>query len=230
MTSDDVIAGRLETETIRSQIGRILRAQIIAGLLTPGRLYTIRGISESHSVSPTPVREAVAQLADEGLVTLSRNRGFTVRELTEGDLDEILQIRHMLEPEAVAQIAAQGLLTDPEPLVALAREISRHAAEGDMVAFLDKDRDLHLGLLSVLGNGRLIRIVGQLRDHARLYGLRAISGDSDFQKSADEHEQLVRLVAERHAEEARQLMTGHLHHARGIWAGREEPAETEAGA
>jgi DNA-binding GntR family transcriptional regulator len=229
MTTDDVAVGRLETETIRSQIGRILRAQIIAGLLAPGQLYTIRRISESHDVSPTPVREAVAQLADEGLVTLSRNRGFTIRELTEKDLDDILQIRMMLEPDAVAQIAGRRLLADPEPLLALARKVTQHAVEGDWVGFLDLDRDLHLGLLSLLGNDRLVRTVGQLRDHARLYGLRKAAGSSEFRKSADEHEELIRLVAEGRAEEARQLMIGHLRHARGIWAGREESRGAESG-
>ncbi|WP_028921827.1 GntR family transcriptional regulator [Pseudonocardia acaciae] len=212
----------LGSETLRSQAGRVLRAQIIAGLLAPGELYTISAISEELEVSATPVREAVSQLAAEGLVTLARNRGFRVRVITDHDLDEILQLRTMLEPAAVAEIAQRGLLVDEQSLRALAREISAHAASGDLVRFLEVDRRFHLGVLACLGNERLLQVVGQLRDHTRLYGLRKVEGTGAFQASADEHERLLDLVAQHKADDARALMIAHLRHARGIWAGRSE--------
>lgn len=218
----EAISVTLESETLRSQAARTLRAQIITGVLVPEELYTIRAISERLGVSATPVREAVAQLANEGLVTLARNRGFQVRVVSEQDLDEILHLRTMIEPSAIAEIAARGLLDDSESLRRLAVDISTHAVTGDMVRFLDDDRRFHLGILAALGNGRLVELVGQLRDHTRLYGLRKVDGSADFLASADEHEQLLRFVLDGDADRARDLMLTHLEHSRGIWAGRHE--------
>lgn len=217
-----IVPTALESETLRSQAARALRAQIIAGILVPGELYTIRAISDQLAVSATPVREAVAQLASEGLVVLARNRGFHVRVVTEQDLDEILHLRTMLEPPAIAEIAARGLVEDSGSLRQLAADISTHAAAGDMVRFLDVDRQFHLGMLAALGSGRLVELVGQLRDHTRLYGLRKVNSSADFLASADEHEQLLRFVLDGNADEARDLMLTHLEHSRGIWAGRHE--------
>ncbi|MFE0156681.1 GntR family transcriptional regulator [Nonomuraea sp. NPDC059007] len=209
----------LRRQSLRDDAGQVIRAQIVAGEIRPGALYAIGQLAEQLQVSITPVREALLDLAKEGLIEMVRNRGFRIRVMTEADLDQIIQIRLMLEVPAVREIAARGLVDDFAPLRDLAARTEEAAMTGDWVGFLGTDRELHLTLLGHLGNPRLVDIVAQLRDQGRLYGLDHVAGTQDFIESTREHDALLDAVESGKADEAAELMSTHLKHARGIWAG-----------
>ncbi|PZF84762.1 GntR family transcriptional regulator [Jiangella anatolica] len=213
---------KLTASSLRDQALRVIRARIISGELAPGRLYALGAVAEQLGVSVTPVREAVLDLAREGLVELARNRGFRVREMTERDLDEIVELRRMIEVAAVRTIAERGLLADADRLREIAAATEKCAADGDWVGFLDHDRDLHMGLLAHLGNERLLKIVGSLRDQGRLYGLDRVAGSASLMESTHEHDALIDAVAAGEADLAAAIMDRHLRHTRGIWAGHAE--------
>lgn len=215
---------KLTASSLRNQALRVVRARIISGQLVPGKLYALGAIAEQLGVSVTPVREAVLDLAREGLVELARNRGFRVREMTDHDLDEIVELRRMIEVSAVRTIAERRSLDDIDRLRDMAAATEKCAAEGDWVGFLDNDRDLHLGILAHLGNERLLGIVGTLRDQSRLYGLDKVAGTTTLMESTHEHHQLLDAIAAGDAEGAAAIMDRHLKHTRGIWAGQDESA------
>jgi DNA-binding GntR family transcriptional regulator len=214
--------GKLKASSLRDQALRVIRAGIISGELRPDQLYALGAVAEQLGVSVTPVREAVLELAREGLVTLARNRGFRVRELTERDLDEIVELRRIIEVQAVRAIASRRLLTEDGALRELAKASEKCAAAGDWAGFLDNDRDFHLSLLSHLGNERLLASVGTLRDQSRLYGLDRLAGTESLMRSTHEHDALLDAVLAGQADEAAAIMDRHISHARGIWAGRAE--------
>lgn len=201
-----------------------IKAQIIAGTLEPGELYSISTISEQLRVSATPVREAVLDLAKDGLVEMVRNRGFRVRVLSDKDLDDIVDLRLVLEVPAMERLAASRPAPDVDPLRPMARDLVRLAVEGDMVGFVAVDRQFHLAVTALLGNERYVSMVALLRDQMRLLGLSGLEGDSELIASAREHEQLLDLIAAGDVPGTRSLMTRHLQHARGLWAGRPEGA------
>jgi DNA-binding GntR family transcriptional regulator len=215
---------KLKASSLRDQALRVTRARIISGKLRPGMLYTLGSTAEQLGVSVTPVREAVLDLAKDGLVELERNRGFRVREMTQRDLDEIVELRRMIEVPAVRTIAERMLVTDSDQLRQLAMITEKCAAAGDWVGFLNNDREFHLGLLAYLGNERLLVIAGSLRDQSRLYGLDRLTGTESLMKSTREHYVLLEAVTAGHADEAAAIMERHLRHARGIWAGLVEQA------
>ena len=78
---------------------------MVAGELKPGELYSAPVFGERFGVSATPVREAMLDLAKDGFVVAERNRGFRVVEMSEADLDEISQIRLLLEVPSTVQVA-----------------------------------------------------------------------------------------------------------------------------
>jgi DNA-binding GntR family transcriptional regulator len=213
---------KLESSSLRDQALRVIRARIVSGSLLPNQLYALGAVATQLGVSVTPVREAVLELEREGLVELARNRGFRVREMTERDLDEIIELRVMLEVGAVRRIAEGRLLADTAELRRLAAETERRVREGDWIGFLDNDRDFHIGILSHLGNERLIQIVRTLRDQGRLYGLEKAARTERLLESTREHDQLLKAIEDGNPEEAASIMERHLSHARGIWAGRPE--------
>jgi DNA-binding GntR family transcriptional regulator len=214
--------GQLERSNLRDQARRALRTSITTGELEPGHLYTVGAFAEKLGVSATPVREALGDLANVGLVEIIRNRGFVVPHLTDGDLDEIFQLRLLLEAPVVEQVAGR---VPPSELAACRRLVEQGkaaAAAADLTLFLEADREFHLRLAGVLGNGRLVKILGQLRDQTRLYGLRELAASGRLVAAAEEHEALLDAIEAGDAESARREMTKHLRHIRGAWAGRIE--------
>ena len=99
---------------------QIIRSQIVSGRLEPGSLHSIGAIAERLNVSITPVREALHDLAKDGLIEMRRNRGFVVRRPNEEELDEIVGVRTMLEVGAVDRghrpFADRGLQSAARPL------------------------------------------------------------------------------------------------------------------
>src|SRR3954470_11176919 len=75
--------------SLREQVSHALRAALIAGELRPGVVYSAPVLAAGFGVSATPVREAMLDLAKEGLVEVVRNKGFRVTELSDRDLDEL---------------------------------------------------------------------------------------------------------------------------------------------
>ncbi|MFK0121336.1 GntR family transcriptional regulator [Streptomyces sp. NPDC090994] len=217
-------SARLKSVSLREQAREELRTRIVLGRIEPGEVRSVISVAEELGVSITPVREAVMDLANQGMVEVMRNRGFRVPQLSEHDLDEIFRIRTMLEVPAMADVVR---ILDGAPVPRfrrLAEELTEAAREGDLVNFLDKDRQFHLGLLELLGNGRLVAMVAQLRDQARMQGLQKLADQGELTHSGEEHLTLVDAIEAGEADRAAELMRAHLAHSRGIWAGRAEPA------
>lgn len=212
--------------SLREQAREAVRTRIVLGQIEPGEVRSVISIAEELGVSITPVREAVNDLANHGMVEVMRNRGFRVPVLTEHDLDEIFRIRTLLEAPAMTDVV-QVLDGAPVPQFRqLAEEITAAARQGDLATFLDKDRQFHLGLLELLGNGRLVTMVAQLRDQARMQGLQKLADQGELTASGEEHIALVDAIEAGAGERAAELMRNHLAHSRGIWAGRTEPASS----
>jgi DNA-binding GntR family transcriptional regulator len=226
----DLVLDVLPRTRLRDQAATAIRAQVVSGALRPGQLYAIGSIAKQLGVSPTPVREAVLDLASANLVEVVRQRGFRVVTMTEQDLDEIVEIRFLLEVPTLGRLAARRPTPDLSALRPLADRLDAHAATGDMTAYLAADRELHLALLALAGNRRLVEIVGQLRDQTRLYGLASMGGTHELFNTTREHGELLDLIEAGEAKETAALMRRHLQHARGVWAGLREGSEAAHGA
>lgn len=206
--------------SVREEVTDVLRGAIVSGEMRPGELYSAAGLGERFGVSATPVREAMLDLGKQGLVEVVRNRGYRVTALSEADLDHITQIRQLLEPTASAEAVPHITDAELEALRALASAIVDAAAEGDLVSYVNADREFHLRLLAAAGNPRLVRIVDDLRAQTRLYGLSALVASGRLVDSAQEHVEMCDLIASGDAKKLKKLMGTHLGHTRREWAGR----------
>lgn len=225
MTADHNTTLRsLHDDSFRAQAVRALRGAIITGELEPGRVYSARALAERLGVSVTPVREAMVDLAREGLVTPVRNRGFKVTLLSSRDLDEIMQLRMLVEVPIVGDVADRTVpAADRSDLSGICTEIEQCAASGDLAGFLEADHRFHGRLVGLFGNERITLLVGQLRDQTRLYGLSRLVKEGLLEESAAEHAAILAAVASGNREQAERLTRRHLRHTRGIWAGLPEP-------
>ncbi|MFF2411000.1 GntR family transcriptional regulator [Streptomyces sp. NPDC058092] len=211
-------------EHLRDRVANALRAALIAGDLRPGVIYSAPALAADFGVSATPVREAMLDLAREGLVEAVRNKGFRVTELTEQDLDDFTELRAMIEVPTVGRIARMGKTRQLRALRPLAVEIVDAAAEHDIIGYLEADRRFHLELLGLAGNRRLVEEVGNLRKRSRLFGLNRLADRGLLARSAEEHVELLDLVIAGDAQGAERAMLIHMSHVRKLWA-EEEAAE-----
>lgn len=205
--------------SLREEITHTLRGAVISGELRPGLVYSAPALAAQFGVSATPVREAMVDLAKDGLVEPVRNKGFRVVEQSDADLDEIADLRELIEVPVVRRVAQAGAAPeDLDRLRVLARGIEEAAASGDVTAHAAIDMDFHLALLALAGNSHVVETVRSLRARSRIYGARQLADAGTLTHSAREHAQLVDLVAARDAAGAEDLMRRHIGHVRGIWA------------
>lgn len=207
---------------LREDVATALRAALVAGEMDPGQVYSAPRLAEHFGVSATPVREAMLDLASEGLVEVVPNKGFRVLEPSSRELDDITAVRALIEIPTVRAIAAgadERVRERVEALRPVAREIEEQAARGDLIAYVRADRHFHLALLELAGNDRLVSVVANLRDRTRLYGLQALAERGELAGSAGEHEELIDRILAGDADGAAALMDMHIGHVRGVWAG-----------
>ncbi|MER6721085.1 GntR family transcriptional regulator [Streptomyces halstedii] len=215
LTSLNVISAQ---EHLRDQVANALRAALIAGELRPGLIYSAPALASEFGVSATPVREAMLDLAREGLVEAVRNKGFRITELTEQDLDDFTELRAMIEVPTVGRIAGMGKTRELEALRPLASAIVDAAREHDILGYLEADRRFHLELLALGGNRRLVEEVANLRKRSRLFGLNRLAETGQLVTSAEEHVQLLDLMVAGDARRAEVCMLAHMSHVRSLWA------------
>lgn len=137
-----------------------LREAILAGALPPGSRLRQERLAGQFGTSRIPVREALRALEHEGLVSSLPYRGFSVTELDADDIEEVYELRILLESHAVR--LAVPLMTDDD-LVALERMydemVRAHAGESQLAA---RER-FYLGLYSMAGRPRLVTLIARLR-------------------------------------------------------------------
>jgi DNA-binding GntR family transcriptional regulator len=211
-----------ERQSLREQVAHALRAALITGEMRPGMVYSAPVLAAQFGVSATPVREAMLDLAKEGLVEAVRNKGFRVTELSDRDLDELTEIRRLIEVPTVARLADRARADSFELLRPVAQQIVDAAERGDLLAYVDADIRFHVELLALAGNSHLVEVVRDLRKRARLYGLSALSARGGLVDSAREHLDLLDLLSAGDAGGSERLMRNHIQHVRGIWASKPE--------
>jgi DNA-binding GntR family transcriptional regulator len=212
----------LSRSPLRTQVTDLLRAAIVSGRMTPGEVYSAPGLAARFGTSATPVREALLELARDGLVAAVPNKGFRVTQPEPAELDGISEVRMLLEPAAAARAAT--LPPDErrrlaERLRPLAAQILAAARDGDVLAHLRADREFHATLLAAGGNPVLTEIVLRLRDRSRLYGLDPLAAADRLAESAAEHDTVLDLLEQGRAADLETALRQHVGHVRGEWSG-----------
>jgi DNA-binding GntR family transcriptional regulator len=214
----------IRADSLREQVSRALEAALVAGELHPGEIYSAPSLAEQFGVSATPVREALLDLVKDGFVEVVRNKGFRVVEISDADLDQISQIRLLLEVPTAVSAAAVLDRAKINQLASIAAEITDSASRGDVIGYLDADRRFHVEIVSAVGNQRLTDLVDRLRRQTRLSGLTDLARAGRLAASADEHHQILAALEVGDEDAITWLMSVHIGHTRGLWVGRDEGA------
>ena len=160
-----------------------LRDNIGSHQIRPGERLQEVSLAAQLGVSRTPVREALAGLESEGMIVVE-GRGFVVPELAESDIDEIYQLRFLLEPAAASSAVAEvGSAADLASMSSAIEDAVAAEKIGDFRAFLEANSRFHNAWRALIPNRRLSRLLDQYVGHVRF--LRVLTlGDAGARKIA----------------------------------------------
>jgi DNA-binding GntR family transcriptional regulator len=194
---------------LREQVVERVRSEIVSGRTPPGAVYSVPGLSAELGISTTPVREALLELTRSGLLVAMRNRGFRVERLSLEALDHIFTMRELLERFALETLARHGL-KDRNLVMALADEVAKAVKAKDVSAYIASDRAFHEALVAQVENPLLTKMVMQLRDDMRLYGIDSPAGLKRQKESVKEHYQMIELAERGDVEKIGNLISQHI--------------------
>lgn len=221
-----------------------IRAMIRDHEISPGEHVGIDDLSRALSVSQTPVREALARLESDGLVTKVPLRGYQATELLSVEqFDELFQFRALIEPWAASEASRRSTRRDIEALeseLARAEQIQRAGDSSSYPEFTDHDTRLHTLIARASGNAfveesfirthchmhlvRLYRATVAIEEQDRLDG----TSEGEFVRNLFaeyyeggqrplavlEHIEIVKAIAAGAGESASQLMLHHIESSR----------------
>ncbi|MCR4268724.1 GntR family transcriptional regulator [Nitratireductor sp. ZSWI3] len=206
-----------------------IREMILEGHFMPGDRLHQDHLAETLGVSRTPLRTALARLAQDGLIDYEPNRGYRIRRFLVSDIREAFTVRANLEGLACRLAAEAGMSTgDLDRLQAL-------VAEGDAILFkgaLPIDQlpayrrmnvEFHETIIAAAGNRWIGRFVHQSHN-VPLVSDRVILWD-DFgviHRSHDDHRRIAGALADRDGVRAQNLMNEHVTYAGQLLADRLE--------
>jgi DNA-binding GntR family transcriptional regulator len=171
-----------------------LRRAILAGDLRPGQRVTQEDIAEQIGVSVAPVREALRALEQEGQVTYVPRRGYSVTELRAADLEEIYELRGVLE-ERAARHALGSLDADALERIRLAAKDCVDAAEsGDVAAELEANRRFHFGMLEAPDNPHQMRLIRLLWDSTEAYRALYYNSREERRAATEAHDRILEAL------------------------------------
>ncbi len=187
-----------------------IKDSILNLTLPPGVQLQVEQLATQMGISRTPVREALLRLERDGFVQVLPRVGFFVTGIDPKDLEELYELRELLESRAVRDAVPR--LSDEE-LAHLNQlvEYSKVAIEEqDTEKFLETEIAFHTFLTDHSQNRRLIAIIESFRDLTYRWRKLAITSFQDVRVSYDEHCQINAAVQQKNASLASQLMGEHI--------------------
>jgi DNA-binding GntR family transcriptional regulator len=205
-----VFSARHDRRKVTDWVYEEIREAIIDLRLRPGEPLREASIAEQLGVSKTPIREAFTRLEREGLVELTSFKGAVVSGYSPGDLEEIYELRGLLEG-AAARRAAEG--ASEEALTALTEVVERSRALrdrgelGELAALLGR---FDVIVYDQVSNGRIRALIENLRAHLTRIGKLTESIPGRVEASVEEHAAIVDAISRRDPDDAERLMRTHI--------------------
>lgn len=199
-----------DNTTLRARVHQHLRDEILSARIPPGTVLQEVPLATSLGVSRGPLREALGDLAAEGLVTITPRRGAVVSMLTKRDFAEAYQVREALEVMAV-RLAVPIMTTERYAVLEAAQErMIGSAARDDFVGFFDGNVAFHEAWVEASGNAKLLDVYRRLMAQLVVYRRPSAFLRGGLDQSIREHQGIIEAARAGDAEQAATLMLQHI--------------------
>jgi DNA-binding GntR family transcriptional regulator len=198
----------------------LIREAIIDGRLEPGRRLKEEELARELGISRTPVREALLMLQAEGLVVATPNRGAIVRVHTPEDLDDLYQLRALLEGYAARRAAMRISDEGVDELRLSCQRFEALSPEDDLRGLVRENLFFHNAILDIAGSARLAAMVRKVIELPLVYKSYIWYSPDQKRISVHYHGQIVKSLATRDADRAELIMKEHVYEARDLLVAR----------
>lgn len=205
----------LTVEKLADQIYNVLKESILKRVFTPGQRLDLTELEEQLGVSRTPIKEALNHLEVEGLVHIEPRRGTFVARFSLNDVQEYFEIRQLIETYAARRLLERATNQELARLERLVQEMEalydpETGSFCDNERVLDKDRELHMLLVKLSGNQKLLELYENLKVHTQVafanYGIKNWREKETIQ----EHRLIYEAIRDRNPSQLVQALTEHL--------------------
>ena len=193
---------------LSDQLVTLMRDRILSGLVVDDQPIRQDALAAELGVSKIPLREALARLEEEGLVSSQANRGFFVRPMSTGEAEEVYALRIKLEPDAMVRAAERA--TDAEraeavEIVDMMSEAQKEHGEG-VGAY---NRTLHRALYAPSRQPVTVNILDRLQILSERYVRKHLEPLGRDERANQEHHGLLDAWLARDGETLRELARAH---------------------
>lgn len=195
---------------LRDVVFNTLRQAILRGELKPGERLMEIALANRLGVSRTPVREAIRMLELEGLVIMIPRRGAQVAQITEQDLNDVLEVRLGLEELAV-RFACERITDEEIKALGMAvKEFEKKMSNNDLSAQAEADVKFHEIIYGATHNQRLVQIINNIREQMYRYRIEYLKDVESRKTLVKEHYEICDALKRRDAESAVEKMCIHI--------------------
>ena len=208
-------AGR--TESLKQKAYRTIRQAIVNSDLKPNTQLSEARLAEQLGMSRTPIREALKQLEEEGLIRIVPRHGAFVTDISAEDIIQIYQVREALECYAIQFILEHSDISELDDLAADFEQSFHWIENGETDRINDADIRLHRYIARLSRNDLLVKLVNQLLNQIIRLRLMTPGVEGRLQQQAEEHLLIVNALKRGDVEEARQALQRHLRNVRATF-------------
>jgi DNA-binding GntR family transcriptional regulator len=201
----------LNHATLAEQVYHHLRREILGNAYPPDAPLPEKILAAQLNVSRVPVREALRQLAADGLVTLKPRHGAFVSSLSPQQFLDAYRVREALEELAIKLALPNLSSVDLDELGRLQSAMRDHAENDDTEGFFAANRAFHALFVERSRNDYLKGIYFPLLDQMRRHISSSLGLRGGLERSIEEHQAILHAVRAGDAEEAARLLREHIH-------------------
>ncbi len=194
--------------TVKDQLVHVLRDEIIRGDLRPGQYLRQEDLAERFEVSTMPVREALRDLEADGLVTIYPHRGAVVKALSPADLEDIYDMRAVLEAMATRLAIPHLPEKTLSELASTLDDLDGHLK--DVLTAVELNHRFHSTLYAASGRAHLLDLQGVLRRRTHHYLYAYITCVGNMPQVQAEHRAILEACRRREADQAAAIVHEHV--------------------
>lgn len=197
---------KLTVQTLNSQAYDILKSKIFSGEIKPGTRLVDSQFAEEFGISRTPFRDAVRKLHEEGFVVSEPGKkGFFVYQPSRKDIDEIFELRLILDLAAVEKLVKVILPQNEEAL-----NLLKSSYYSEQTDFVKKDEDFHDTIIKLCGNQKMISMYNELRGQLRAFRSKTSQDENRRSKATDYHAKILEGLCDLDIKKTRNAIIRHV--------------------
>ena len=197
-------------QPLRDMVFDVLMSAIMQGQLSPGERLLEVQLADEMGVSRTPVREAIRRLELEGFVVIVPRKGAYVAGLSINDVEEVYEIRTVLETLAVRLAAQRMQPADYAQLDELAEKMGATWQEGNVDNWVSLDASFHELLYKFSRNERLVSMMSNIMEQLSRYRIISLANVEVRHNSLSEHQDLIEALKRHDSEAAAAAVEKHI--------------------